>query len=292
MVTDRAGPPRIDVNLPSTRHRVAALERYVSDRLLHDDRFSCRNFDHCRMSCGSGRIFREGVMSHVGSRFDLRIDGRPLRVVVVGQESGWIKDTDSNQTGRRVTLAQRRADIAEGSGLNCRYYAHDGYPARNPHMRGTTSALRVIFGGAPGEDFSGEWVAPANGRPFHLFDGFALVNLLLCSVSTAGALSQGASTRLMRANCGEHFRATLAVLEPTLVVVQGRLAADATKAVLRRTRVLSDHLYASELAGAPVLVAAFSHPSARGEARWGDRLDQPYLTDVVTPTLRRATRLH
>jgi uracil-DNA glycosylase len=305
-VTDRAGSSRIDVDLPSTRRRIAALERYVSDRLLHDDRFTCGHFDDCRLSCDPDRIFREGGMSHVGGRFDLRIDGRPLRVVVVGQESGWIKDTESNQTGRRVTLAQRRADIAEGSGLNCRYYAHDGYPAGNPHMRGTTSALPVIFGGAPGEDFKGEWVAPASGRAFHLFDGFALVNLLLCSASPAGALSQGASTRRMRANCREHFKATLAMLEPTLVVVQGRLAADNTTAVLRRTTVTSNHLYESELAGAPVLVAVFSHPSARGDARWGDRLDgalhhrrghphvapgdQPALTPPSSGTTRHLRR--
>jgi hypothetical protein len=185
LVIDRAEPAKIVADLPSTRRRVAALERYVSEHLLDGDRFCCRHFNDCRMSCGPDGIFREGVMSHVGSRYDLRLDGRPLRIVVVGQESGWIKDTDSNQTGRRVTLAQCRADIAGGSGLNCRYYAQDGYPARNPHMRGTTSALRVVFGGAPGEDFGGEWVEPVNGHPFHLFDGFALVNLLLCSASVA-----------------------------------------------------------------------------------------------------------
>jgi hypothetical protein len=96
----------------------------------------------------------------------------------------------------------------------------------------------------------------------------------------------------MRANCGEHFGATLAMLEPTLLVVQGRLAADGTEAVLPKMAVLSDYLYQSEVAGVPVLVAVFSHPSARGDARWGDRLDQPYLTNVVAPTLRRAISLH
>ena len=50
-------------------------------------------------------------------------------------------------------------------------------------MRGTTSALRALFGNGLGTDRGGEYVEPVNGRRFHIFDGFALVNRLLCSAS-------------------------------------------------------------------------------------------------------------
>ncbi len=45
-------------------------------------------------------------MSHVGRRYDLVRGGKPLRVVVVGQESGLPKDPDS-PWGRRVSLEAR-----------------------------------------------------------------------------------------------------------------------------------------------------------------------------------------
>ena len=40
------------------------------------------------------------------------------------------------------------------------------------------------------------------------------------------------------------------------------------------------------IAGARMLAARFSHPSARGELQWGVRLDASYLVEVVDPTLR------
>jgi hypothetical protein len=36
------------------------------------------------------------------------------------------------------------------------------------------------------------------------------------------------------------------------------------------------------------MVCSFSHPSAHGSVRWGDKLDAPYLVDVVVPTIRKA----
>lgn len=68
-----------------------------------------------------------------------------------------------------------------GSGLKSRYYAGGGHPGRNPHMRGTTSALRILFGNGLGADWEGEFVTTVNGERFHVFDAFALVNVLLCS---------------------------------------------------------------------------------------------------------------
>lgn len=123
-------------------------------------------------------------MSHVGRRYDLRLGEKPLRVVVVGQEA----------PGEKLSMEQRYRAVHDLSGLEKRYYKDAEHANRNPHMRGTTSALRVMFGKGLGHDGAGEWVHPENGRPFHIFDGFALVNRLLCFAGPPGT-SQGVLRR-------------------------------------------------------------------------------------------------
>ena len=50
----------------------------------------------------------------------------------------------------------------------------------------------------------------------------------------------------------------------------------------------TDHLHEATHEDRRVLVCTFSHPSAHGALRWGDRPDAPYITEVVAPTLREA----
>lgn len=156
-------------------------------------------------------------------------------------------------------------------------------------MRGTTSALRVIFGKGLGFDYEGEWVYPAKGRPFHIFDGFALVNRLLCFAGPPNS-RQGRATPKMLNNCGNHLTATLSRLQPTILILQGKAATTWTKTALTRGRAYSEFLHEAHLGPHRLLVCTFSHPSARGEKRWGDSLEAPYLTKTVVPTLREALR--
>lgn len=227
-------------------------------------------------------------MSHVGRRFDLVLGGKPLRVLVVGQESGLPKDP-SSLWGRKVSLEARYHQIHDVAGLEKRYYAEPGHKGRNPHMRGTTSALRAVFGKGLGHDYEGEFIDPVNGRPFHIFDGFALVNRLLCSAGPAQT-SQGRPTATMFNNCAKHFAATATILEPTLVILQGSLVAKWMSAVLVPRRIHSQHLHEAHLGQQRMLVCSFSHPSAHGALRWGDRPRSPYMDEVVVPTLREALR--
>lgn len=157
-------------------------------------------------------------------------------------------------------------------------------PPGTPHMRGTTSALRILFGKGLGTDHADEFVHPTRGRRFHVFDGFALVNLLLCSAGPDGS-SQGRPTSTMFANCASHFTATLRILEPTVVVLQGVKVAQWAHRVLRPTAAITDHLHETHQDDRRILMCSFSHPSSRGATRWGDRIDQPYLEAVVAPTL-------
>ena len=159
-------------------------------------------------------------------------------------------------------------------------------------MRGTTSALRVLFGKDLGADYEGELIHPANGKPFHIFDGFALVNRLLCFAGPPNS-RQGRATPTMVSNCASHFNETISILKPTILILQGHNVTNWTKKVtaLVPHRTYSQYLYEARLGHQHrVLVCCFSHPSARLELRWGDSLNAPYLTDVVVPTLREALR--
>ncbi|KGI69919.1 hypothetical protein MJO55_23600 [Mycolicibacterium rufum] len=280
--------PPIYVDLQSTQDRISNLRRYVEENLLREGEFICPHLNSCQTSIRPGDGFREGTMSHVGHRFDLRVGDKPLRVVVVGQESGLPKDTP--ELAQKVTLDARYGQVYHGSGMQSRYYAAGGHTPRNPHMRGTTSALRVLFGMGLGSDYDGEWIHPANGDPFHIFDGFALVNRLLCSAGPVGT-SSGRPSKTMLTNCRDHFAETLAILQPTILIFQGDKATANWPNDLKRGRTLRPGyppLVEAHLGDQRIVVCEFSHPSAHGWQRWGANLDAHYLTNLLEPTLQEA----
>jgi hypothetical protein len=143
---------------------------------------------------------------------------------------------------------------------------------RNPHMRGTASALRILFGKGVGSDRGGEFVETVNHQRFHVFSGFALVNVLLCSAGPEGS-STGRSTSTMHTNCLGHFAATLKILEPTVLILQGKDLQRWIRPVVAYRKEILPELAEAETVGSRCFVCRFSHPSARGDLRWGDRLD-------------------
>ena len=94
----------------------------------------------------------------------------------------------------------------------------------------------------------------------------------------------------MRSNCLEHFSATMDILEPTLVILQGKGVAKWSSEVVP-TKSRGEHLTEADNNGRRVLVCSFAHLSAREPQRWGANLDSPYLNEVVVPTLKKAVRL-
>jgi hypothetical protein len=266
----------INVDLAATEDRRRRLQKFADDVFFRGNEFVCPHLDQCRGSRRPGDVFFEGTMSHVGRRFDLRLGDKPLRVVVVGQES----------YGGPMTM-DGRYQLAMEIGLKLRFKADGTHRARNPHMRGTTSALRLLFGNGLGADHAGEWVHPTNGEPFHIFDGFALVNRLLCF---AGEGTTGRSSRTMRDNCDKYFRETLRILEPTILVLQGKSVQSWTSGALTRVRTFTPNLYEARMGPLSILVCSLTHPSAHGAYRWAD-LSSRYLTQTVEPTMAEAVRL-
>jgi len=282
-----ARPATLRADPEATARRRDALKAYMDEHVLGPGGFCCASYAACRGSTRDDDRFFEGQLSHLGHHYDLSLDGRPLRVVVVGQENG---APPEGVDGSCISMDRRYRQIHDGSGLERRYYAGGGYRARNPHMRGTTSALRIIFGKGRGSDWEDEFIQDADGEPFHLFDAFALVNVLLCSNFHAER-NTGASTKTMRRNCLRHFAATIKILEPTLMVLQGVGVQDWIAPVLGLMEERTPHLAEANLADARVVVCRFSHPAAHGNLSWGNRPDAPYLLQVVEPTLRLAVSL-
>ncbi len=264
----------------ATEARLSQLAEYMHANVLAGTRFVCSSWRECETSIAASCSFKEGQLSHLGNHYDLSREAKALRVVVVGQEVG--------AKGKpRTTFAERYANVHDGSGMNKRFVSDGKYPSRNPHMKGTTLALRTIFGTGLGMEREGEFIN-VDGEKVHLFDCFALVNRLLCAAHLTGT-STGMSTKTMLRNCERHFRETLEILKPTIVVLQGVRMWKWSRTVLEPKRALSDHLFECSLGGHRTLVCAFSHPSSYGKkpTRW-DSPHLPYFKKVVYPTLVRA----
>jgi hypothetical protein len=276
-------PAALQADTAATAARLASLEAYMVANVLSPARFCCATQNACFESLKPGVEMAEGQLSYLGHHYDLMRDGRPLRIVVIGQEDGGLIG--------HVSLQARYDRLHRVSGLERRYKREGSQRARNPHMRGTTSALRLIFDKGLGTDWDEEFIQSAAGDRFHMFDAFALVNVLLCGAHKPGdATSQ--ATKVMKHNCLKHLAATLQILEPTLLVLQGIAVQNWMAPVLGMMEEISPHLARAHLQGADPLVCLFTHPAAQSKAHgWGNRLDAPYLVEVVEPTLRLAMSL-
>ncbi len=162
------------------------------------------------------------------------------------------------------------------------------FAGRNPHMQGTTNALRLLFGlplsGDPRDDN-----IIVDGAYRHIFDGFALINALSCSATTAATGKNGKPTREMKRNCVEHLRATVKILRPTVLVCQGAIAQKMLQEAFPDIQVRERGAWIPSL---NVLAPLLSHPTARPDPRRRDRtrldwadLASPYLRDAVAPLL-------
>jgi len=260
-----------------SQDRSKALQNYFREHVLSGTNFICQHEKACKASHRSD--FYEGQLHHVGANYDLREGDQPFRVVVCGQEYG--------RGPNHVDMDKRYRDIVDGSGLNSRFFSTPGYEPRNPHMRGTTSVLRLLFGLSLGSDHADEYIA-VNGSPVHIFDAFALVNYLLCSATDGNRI--GKSTRTMQRNCAGHFRTAINILQPTILVCQGigvrnwlanAFAVDSIQCGLERIK--TDVL--------DTLVLDLTHPSSRSPTNWGWNDHTDYLLNTVQALVGEALRI-
>lgn len=207
-VPETATPQRkvrsFSVDRMASDRRKADLESYLSANVWNPhDGFVCESAVSCRSSAEkAGASFYEAQGHMIGPCYDTRVDGNPHRVVVLPMETGEPK--------QHRTVEQRTQDVLDSGKLT--------FGQRNQHMRGVTFALRLAFGF--GVDVDTEHIQFADGSSSHLFDAYAMTNLLLCSAVDHGT-AKSRATGIMRNSCSRHLRASLGILQPTLVISQG-----------------------------------------------------------------------
>jgi hypothetical protein len=244
----------------------------MENNVLCDNKFICSHKKECKKS-HSGKFY-EGQLHHIGKNYDLTANNKPLRIMVVGQEYG--------HKPRHVTLEKRYEKIM----LNQK----DGYSfnERNPHMKGTTSVLRLLFGKGLGVDYESEWINLDNGEKCHIFDACVLVNYLLCSALKEGKGMTGCSTNTMKNNCFEHFRKTIDILEPNIIIIQGITIWKWVKWSFDDEPIKkAQNLYQVKFNKSKALIASFAHPSTRTKDNWGRNHKTEYLIKTVKPTIAK-----
>lgn len=267
-----------------TEKRRERLAKYLGSHVLDEqEKFVCIHCNECKSShCGRGS-FSEGQLPHLGRHYDIEENKVPLRVVVVGQEYGADRS--------KISLDVQYKEMLE-CGHDKRFTKTAGHRVRNPHMRGTTSVLRLLFGGNLGTGHKSEFLHFIDQTSCHLFDAFALVNYLLCAAHASGSTALGNSTRIMKQNCGSHFRQVLEILEPTVIVVQGKGIWKWVCKCFDDIKPIEGVLYRGQIGKAQPLVASFTHPSARSKYyNWGTNEKTPYLKETVLPTVHRIRQL-
>jgi hypothetical protein len=182
------------------------------------------------------------------------------------------------ETGRprvRVTIEERTAKVLELTEKPWRRW--------NPHMRGVGLALRLAFGVPLGDDEEGLWLTTPKGR-IHMLEAYAMANLLLCSAVKGGG-KKGRATSTMRRNCLRHLDATISILQPTLVISQGKTVGPPVRGLVNVQEEHSPTLATCSLNGRRFVWADLYHPTFH----W-DWLAKPYLRQVVEPTLTEARK--
>jgi hypothetical protein len=254
--------------------RRQTLEKYLTANVLSlSTEFICTHYDECRSSHPAQ--FYEGQLHHVGRFYDLLFNGLAFRIVVVGQEYGG--------EPAQIDLDARYKDLMS-SAFDYRFKADAGYKARNPHMRGTTSVLRLLFGIPLGTDHESEFVQ-INGERVHLFEAFGLVNYLLCSAIGNDGKARGLATRTMLNNCCQHFREALRILEPSVVIVQGKTFWPWVQKAFDSVTHRAHEVHGGLLGSMQTLVASFTHPAAPYPYNWGTNDSTPYLRKTVVPSI-------
>jgi hypothetical protein len=262
--------PSFSVDRAASDRRKARLESYLTASVWNPrEGFVCTSALTCRSSarrCGASFYEAQGHM--VGPCYDMHLNDNPYRVVVLPMETGEPK--------QHRTVDQRTKDVLDSAMVTFRQ--------RNPHMKGVTFALRLAFGLPVDEDI--ERIQFDDGSSAHLFEAYAMTNLLLCSAVDEGT-AKSRSTGIMRESCSRHMRATIDILQPTLVISQGAGLKKTLRATLGATRTVTDDVAVCDLGGNRFVWVSLRHPS-RGN--WHS-LKCAYLHEVVVPAITKGREL-
>lgn len=251
-----------------------SLESYLHNVVSADGRFCCESAEECSRSIRPENQFASGQLSYVGDGYAASIDDTPFRVLVVSMQVG---DAEAP-----VTMARRQAQIQTR--------VNQPPASRNPHMRGVTYALQLLYGRDP------EPRLEHLDDGTHVLDAYAMANSTLCSnLPTAGASRRGAPSKVMTQLCARHLRETVRILRPTVIHSQGRTTRGlsthtAVKSVLDECTDVSEWNARVRIDGVETVWCSLPHPAAGAPFAW-QWTSTAFFRDVVAPTLRDAREL-
>jgi hypothetical protein len=264
----------IEIQSEKTASRYDELASYCESNLLSSDRtFCCASADACRQSIRGDWKLHEGQCSYLGEHYEALDDGHPMRILVVAMQTG--------RPNVGVDLQKRRLQVHRS-----RDKPYSGSDSRNAHMKGVTTALKVLWGIDPTSGSEGELLATNRGQ-VHLFDTFAMANATLCSRVKVGS-AKGQGTKVMLDRCSKHLRETIRILEPTIIHSQGRQKAGrcthtSVEAACDEIDWIDDYVARVRIGDVRAVWVSLRHPSMQ----WGKQ----HLKDVVIPALERARSL-
>jgi hypothetical protein len=267
-----------------TIRRRAALDEYVERELLTSSgAFICEHAATCELSAkAEGRQFIPGEMPCMGDYYSLVDEnGRPRRIVVMGQERGVAKSASAAAVGARGTPAVSVADRSRA------IQSYRGSRRATTHINGTVYGLVTALGEDP---YTGNETVSVDGHPVHVLDAFVLTNSTLCSAIAKDG--KGQATSEMKRHCAAHARRMMNIWEPTCLIGQGKAAWQSIESALH-VAVKPDQLSAVRIGATNCTVATLYHPtSQRAGARstnWSSA-NREYFRKTVVQLLQATIR--
>lgn len=236
-----------------TALRVRQYDHYMRANVLDTaGDFVCTSGGACRDAARAvhpGCSFYGGQLGYIGDHYDLSVSGTPWRMLFVGMELGGTIAPYS-----RIDRPTRSAD-------HTRAFMPGN---RNPHMKGVMLGVRYALGLGAYEDPESEWLrlGDRTSDRAHALECYALMNARLCSATSKPRSNASAGVNAMTRNCFEHLRAVIEILEPSLVVIQGKGLWRELEPLLPGEDVGSGIPLRRVELPIPTLVAALSHPRA------------------------------
>ena len=189
-----------NIDFDATQKRKAQLEKLYKEKGLNADSFSCPYYSICEGSQKSKCVRKQysGGTAAISPCYDLSFDGTPVRTLVIGKETGYMKN---EEYGTSPNFSANCSNV-----LNC-----INWKGKNNHIKGTLMMLQYMF----------------NVDTEYIYSSYALSNHLRCAFQNMEKFdntSAVSDTKIMRDNCMEYLFDEIDILEPTIIICQGEWA--------------------------------------------------------------------
>jgi len=182
-----------------TDRRISLLNEYYAEQGLNACDFRCSRYFECEKSQNKNTLKQfSGGTSAVMPLFDVMYNDMPIRVLVIGKETGYMKNSEYGTS--------KNFETNNLNALNC-----INWEKKNNHIKGTLYILQYIY----------------NIKTEYVYSSYALTNMLRCSFQSLDKfcnVSGTKDTQKMRENCVIHLINEIKILEPTIIITQGEWA--------------------------------------------------------------------